>query len=190
MVRITQEDEQELVAQARQGDQQAITRLYEALAPHITMYLYGTVDPELVEDAVQEAMFKVFSRLDQFKGGSRFSTWCIRVALNTALDMTRAARDAARTISIDSPTSTDDGGSMTFDLGYEDRTAEKNLAYETIHKGIDKLSERHQTALRMYLDGSTTSAIAKELRVPENYAKQIVRRAKIYLREAIEGGAQ
>jgi RNA polymerase sigma-70 factor, ECF subfamily len=53
-----------------------------------------THNREEAEDAVQEAFFKVYERLDQFQENAKFSTWLIRIAVNEALMKLRKKRTA------------------------------------------------------------------------------------------------
>jgi RNA polymerase sigma factor (sigma-70 family) len=53
-----------------------------------------THNREEAEDAVQEAFFKAYQRLDQFQESAKFSTWLIRIVLNEALTKLRRQRTA------------------------------------------------------------------------------------------------
>ena len=46
-------------------------------------------DAAAAEDAVQEAFIKAFRNIHRFRGGSKFSTWIYRIALNQAFDTLR-----------------------------------------------------------------------------------------------------
>ena len=67
------------------GDTLAYNRIYNDLKPkmvkHITK-IYG--DPYEAEDIAQEALLKIYSKINRFAGKSRFSTWATKVALNEA----------------------------------------------------------------------------------------------------------
>src|SRR5260370_8175054 len=55
-----------------------------------------THNSEDAEEAVQEAFFKVYQKLDQFQGRAKFSSWLIRITLNQSfmkLRKTRPIRD-------------------------------------------------------------------------------------------------
>ena len=56
---------------------------------------------EDAEEAVQEAFFKVYQKLDQFQGHAKFSSWLIRITLNESFMKLRKQR-AIREQSIDS----------------------------------------------------------------------------------------
>jgi RNA polymerase sigma-70 factor (ECF subfamily) len=51
-----------------------------------------THNREEAEDAVQEAFFKAYRKLDQFHEKAKFSTWMIRIVLNEALMKLRKKR--------------------------------------------------------------------------------------------------
>lgn len=60
------------------------------------------------EDATQEVLAKLFSRRDQFRSESKFSTWLWRIAINTGNDTNRKRRPEriqTESISNDGPVS-------------------------------------------------------------------------------------
>ncbi len=48
-----------------------------------------TNDPELAQDAVQDALLKAWQKRKQFQGGSRLETWIHRIAVNSAIALVR-----------------------------------------------------------------------------------------------------
>jgi len=72
---------------AQQGDQQAMTRLYNGSIEKVeTMLLRWADDYNDAEDIAQEAMLKAFKSIDKFKGNSKFHTWVWRIAKNEAVN--------------------------------------------------------------------------------------------------------
>src|SRR5260370_4341190 len=51
-----------------------------------------THNSEDAEEAVQEAFFKGYQKLDQFQGHATFSTWLVRIALNASFIKLRKRR--------------------------------------------------------------------------------------------------
>jgi RNA polymerase sigma factor (sigma-70 family) len=51
-----------------------------------------TQNKEDAEDALQESLLKAFTHLNAFDGRSKFSTWLMRIAINTALMIVRKKR--------------------------------------------------------------------------------------------------
>ena len=56
-----------------------------------------THNAEDAQDAVQEAFFKAFQKLGEFRAESQFSTWLIRIALNEVIQNWRK-RVASRSV--------------------------------------------------------------------------------------------
>lgn len=79
------------VAGALDGDREALERLVRAIQPKVhrlAMRFFG--HPQTAEDATQEALVQVVTKLDRFEGRSEFSTWVYRVATNRFLSMARS----------------------------------------------------------------------------------------------------
>lgn len=86
-------DEADLVDAARQGEEKAARELIRRLNPRLFRIARGIVESDAeAEDVVQEAYLNAFTRLDDFRGEARFSTWISRIALNAALMRKRAGR--------------------------------------------------------------------------------------------------
>src|SRR5216684_8809643 len=64
-----------------------------------------TKDVAEAEDLTQEAFIQAFRNLNAFRGGSAFSTWLYRVAVNTVLMKLR--RKSPPVLSLDEPVSRD-----------------------------------------------------------------------------------
>ena len=81
--------DQALVTAALRGELEA----FNQLVAHYQDYLYAMTvrvvrDPDISEDAVQEAFFSAYRNLERFSGPS-FRAWLTRIAINAARDMLR-----------------------------------------------------------------------------------------------------
>ena len=89
---IAAEDKAFLVA-AKRGDSaafEALCKQYARMVFHIARRMMRT--KEDAEDVTQESFQSAFIHLKSFKGGSRFSTWLSRIAINAALMKLRRKR--------------------------------------------------------------------------------------------------
>ena len=78
--------ERKLVKRARRGDSEAFEMLIDASSGRLFALLNRMIsDPAAVEDVAQNTYVKVWRGLKDFRGGSRFSTWLYRSAVNEAL---------------------------------------------------------------------------------------------------------
>ncbi|HKP62578.1 MAG TPA: RNA polymerase sigma factor [Polyangiales bacterium] len=77
----------ELVAEAAGGDRRAVERIVRSLErPVYAVALRMLMEPRDAEDATQEALIRIVTRLAQFRGESRFSTWALRIAIRRIVD--------------------------------------------------------------------------------------------------------
>ena len=87
------DDDLALVHATRSGDVAAfeqLVRRYDSKLLRIAQNV--THKPEDAEEAVQEAFFKAYQKLDQFQEHAKFSTWLIRITLNESLMKLRKQR--------------------------------------------------------------------------------------------------
>src|SRR5882724_13476188 len=87
------DDDLALVHAIRGGDVAAFEQLvkrYDAKLLRIAQNV--THNSEDAEEAVQEAFFKAYQKLDQFQGHAKFSTWLVRIALNESFMKLRKQR--------------------------------------------------------------------------------------------------
>src|ERR1700745_731047 len=83
-------EEQGLVLRAQSGDRNAL----EDLVQRHQAWIYNIAirmlyHPQDAEDATQEILIKVLTRLSSFEGRSSFRTWLYRIVVNHVLNMKR-----------------------------------------------------------------------------------------------------
>jgi RNA polymerase sigma factor (sigma-70 family) len=86
----------ELVRRAQAGNREALEHLitrHQAWIYNIALRMVYL--PEDAEDATQEILIKVITKLSTFEGRSRFSTWLYRLVVNHILNLRRGRAEAA-----------------------------------------------------------------------------------------------
>jgi len=91
----TDADDLVLLSRIREGDRDAL----EALVKRHQAWIYNIVLrmvylPEDAEDATQEVLIKLVTKLSTFEGRSSFRTWLYRIVVNHVLNMKRTRADA------------------------------------------------------------------------------------------------
>jgi RNA polymerase sigma-70 factor (ECF subfamily) len=87
------EDERELIARLRAGDEDAFMELVERYGPLMLRIAQGYVRSRAVaEDVVQESWLGVLNGIDRFEGRSSLKTWILRIVANRA--RTRGERES------------------------------------------------------------------------------------------------
>lgn len=86
-----------LVRAAREGDAGALERLVERLYPDLyRLALRMTASPADAEDATQDVMVRVITRLGGFRGDAKVTTWAYRIAVNVLLDRRKSCAERER----------------------------------------------------------------------------------------------
>jgi len=84
-------EDAELVAQAREGDRQAVEALVDRHHGVVYRFLLGFLkDEDRAADAAQDTFVKALGRLEGFRGDSSFRTWLLAIARNEALGAIRS----------------------------------------------------------------------------------------------------
>jgi len=84
------EQESQLVAQARAGDEAAFLRLVDPWRRPLFGYIYRMVTrAQDAEDLLQDVLVRVLESLPQFRGESRFKSWVFGIATHVCLDHLR-----------------------------------------------------------------------------------------------------
>ena len=84
----------EIVARVKNGETDAFEELVRKHGRRVYRSLLGIIgSAEDAEDALQDAFLKAFQHLPDFEGRSRFSTWLVRIAINTGLQRVRSRKE-------------------------------------------------------------------------------------------------
>lgn len=166
-------EEIELIEKAKLGNKSALNTLlmnnYSLLKGYI---IKMTGNPDLAQDIIQEAMLKAVLKLDKFKPEVKFSTWLIKIATNTYIDMLRKNKNTELIDEI-----MEDSGQ-----GPEE-TAMNRLEYKEVMKILLGLSyEKRSAFILKHYYGYSYDEIAKILDCPigtvrsriHNTIKQII----------------
>ena len=79
-----------LVALAREGNQPALSALYEKTYNGVFYTIKSMIkDEDTVLDLLQDTYVKAFTHLDRFQGDTKFSPWVRQIGANTARDYLR-----------------------------------------------------------------------------------------------------
>jgi len=84
----------EIVERVRNGETDAFEELVRKHGRRVYRSLVGILgSAEEAEDALQDAFLKAFQHLPNFEARSRFSTWLVRIAINTGLQRLRSRKE-------------------------------------------------------------------------------------------------
>lgn len=166
----------QVIEEARRGDRRA----FEVLVGDVVDRLYGAAvlilhDRSTAEDAVQEALIRMWHDMPKLRDPDRFDGWLHRLLVHACMHTARHER--RHSVAIGDQVVPNDGLSM--EAGVADR--------DVVLRGLRRLAahERSVLVLRYYLDLSVPQ-IADALHVPEGTAKSRLHHAQRAMRAALD----
>ncbi len=187
-------DEIALISSAQRGDLDAFNTLvlaYQDLLFNTALRILG--DDELAADATQDAFLSAFKGLNTFRGGS-FKAWLLRTVTNTCYDELR--RKKRRPTTPLEPDSSDgdemDSPRWLADPGLTpEQSAEAVELEHAIQHCLDHLPVEFRAVVVMAdLQGLDYTEVAAAIRAPLGTIKSRLARARLRLRECLQGFAE
>ena len=185
---MTPEEELQIIQKVKDGDRNAFEDLILTNQKNVyNLALKMTGNEEDSLDISQEAFLKAYSRIDSFRGESRFSVWLYRLTYNLCIDFLRKKPSGG----IISLSQQDDSGN-DYDLEIPDvrelpeDSAMRDETRQIIEKSIDELSPRYREIIIMReITGMSYSDIARTLKLDEGTVKSRLARARIKLSDIL-----
>lgn len=182
--RLTRRSEKRLIAQARNGSEDAARLLVDSHKDRLFAFVWRVLrDHDESEEICQEAFLRAFSSLDSFSSEYRFSTWLFTIAYRLCLNHIRRRKSLTGEI--------DFAGFASREPDVSDQLAESEEARrlkDIIWDAVDKLSMPQRSAvLLFYREGMSCEAIAEVLGIPMATAKSHLHRARGRLRDSLAG---
>lgn len=173
----------ELVAAARDGDQQAFEELVRQT--YVTTYTLAyrlTGNEEDARDVVQETYLRAWKAIRKFRGDAQFSTWLYRITANTASSMTqRRSRNRADSL--------DDHDSEVVDerpFVNPEASSEASALHQRLSEAVAELPPKLRTIVILKdVYDLPHEAIAEELGISVAAAKVRLHRARKRLRDVL-----
>lgn len=180
--------DEELVARATAGDQDAFSQLVTRWERPIYALAYRTLGrEEEARDVVQDAFLRAYRGLKGFKGEAKFSSWLYRITLNLCRDWMRKERRA--------PVAQVPEGTDPIDLAdqqaapiesVEDLVARREMS-AAVQRAMADLPEEQRTAIMLKeYHGLTFQEIAEMLDCPLSTVKTRLYQGLTVLRRRLE----
>ncbi|HKL99455.1 MAG TPA: sigma-70 family RNA polymerase sigma factor [Mobilitalea sp.] len=145
-----------------------------------TAYMY-VKDVHTAEDVFQEVFIKVNNKLSTFEGNSNIKTWIIRITINTCKDFLKSAYNRKVVPMMDYQED-----AIISESDYDE--VEKQDTNSHIRKTVLSLPEKYRdVVLCVYFQEMTIAETAKVLNIAEGTIKSRLSRARLKLKEVLEG---
>ncbi|CAA9285708.1 MAG: sigma subunit sigma24 -like protein [uncultured Corynebacteriales bacterium] len=178
----TAPDSEELARRAAAGDAAALEELLRAIQPrvhrHVSRFLPYRQD---AEEATQDVLLKVATKIHTFQGRSRFSTWLHEVTANQARQTYRTLRRRAAERTTDVPVERPDPRTTSVIAGSRLDLLDALERLETEHPDLVRAFVLRDLSDLEYAD------IATLLGVPLGTVKARIHHARRHVRQTLDG---
>lgn len=193
----------QLMLAFREGDDDALTALYEKWAAPLLRYLERTVkNRATAEELLQDTFIRVHGARDRYSADARFSTWLFRIGRNLALNELDRARNRAPHLATDalvargasatstSPSSTPTTVSLVSTLPSQEEAVDARRSKMRVHAMLGELPERQRSALWLaVVEGYSYAEVATVLETSTASVKSLVHRARAQLADQMQAGS-
>jgi RNA polymerase sigma-70 factor (ECF subfamily) len=169
---------------------EALADLYDLLVRGLRAALGGRADgvDANIGDFAQEALIKIVSNLDSFRGESRFTTWAKKTAMNVALTelKRRRWRDVSLQDLLDRRTAT--GRGLADPQLTPEQVAFQNMVLAKLRRTIDEeLTDRQREAVvAVILEGMPIAEVARRMGTNQNALYKLLHDARKKLKLRME----
>ncbi|MBV7329111.1 sigma-70 family RNA polymerase sigma factor [Chloroflexi bacterium TSY] len=169
------QQENNWVRQALDGDQQAFCRLVEVYQRPVFNLTYRMLgNPEEAEDAAQETFLRAYSRLKQYNPAHKFSTWILSIANHHCIDRLRKRRTTSVSIDDNPVLQNLEGNAVA-----PDRNAMKQEQAAELQVLINQLEPQYRTPLILrYWEEMSYDEIAQTMNLTVSAVKSRLFRAR------------
>lgn len=177
-------NDNELISRVLNGDQQAYAGLVSRYQSYVfTLALRMVKTREDAEEVAQDAFFKAYKYLADFKGASKFSTWLYTIVNNTAISFLRKKKVEIH--SLDNEKVFEVADSKESGMGANMVEQKSKLAM--VHEAIAMLNpDDAQIITLFYKAEQSLEETAQILGIEINAAKVRLYRARTRLKEKME----
>ncbi|MUG45103.1 sigma-70 family RNA polymerase sigma factor [Paenibacillus woosongensis] len=171
--------EQELIRAAQTGDRDALITLLREIENQVYRTAYYILNDEQdAHDAAQEALIRIYTKIDTYEEKAQFKTWVQRIVTNICIDKFRRKKP---TVSIEEHEIVFEGKDNV------EREVMSGYIAQDIRKAIDQLPEHHRSVVVLrYLQDFSYNEIADSLNLPLNTVKSYLFRARQQLQHLLQ----
>ncbi len=169
----------EVIKAAQSGDRDALISILRDIEHHVYRTAFYILNNEQdAADAAQEALIRIYTKINSYEEKALFKTWVQRIVTNICIDKFRRTKPS---VSIEEH-------NMVFreERDVEDEVMKGYLAQD-IREAIEQLPEHHRAVVVLrYLQDFSYNEIAESLDLPLNTVKSYLFRARQQLQSLLQ----
>lgn len=183
---------QALVAQAKEGNEAALTQLIREFEPFVRGSAMKVCEnPEKAGATAQDTLVSIFRKLHQFEGDSKFTTWLYTIVINHCTMNRRRRKLEQALVSLDEIAEGDDAGTLSVAAAAEDDTPMGRLLARELKQVLEEVTAKLPTEYREVfllreVEGLTNSEAAERLGLSLAAVKSRLHRARGLVRAEVE----
>ncbi len=181
MVENSKDQDFKLIKEVIKGDESSFEELVKKYQHQVLNTIYRYIDDyNEAEDIAQDVFIKVWRKIKNFQGKSKFSTWLYRIVVNQCLDYRRKKKEEV--VSLDK--SLDEGKvpeSLTIELDFEQKRKT-----ELLKKAIKEIPDNQRIALILSkFEAKSYQEIAQIMEISISSVASLIFRAKENLKSKL-----
>ncbi|RZF21398.1 RNA polymerase sigma factor [Halobacteriovorax vibrionivorans] len=173
-------DKELMLLVTKDNNHHAFRKLYERLSEKLYRFIYYIVlDESVAQEITHEAFLTLYDKRKMYRSDYQVSTWLWTIGRNKAYDYKKKKKE----ISIDDE--------IIISLPNDDISTLQKLAQEasseTIKEALKLLPDSQRDAILLWMDDYNTKEMAEIMEKSEQAIKNLINRAKMKLKEVLEG---
>ena len=188
--------DQELLARLQAGDERALADLADAYSSKIYQLAFRYLrNKEDAEEITQDVLFKVYRKVDAFRGDAQLSSWIYRITFNAAMSRLRTARyQRAQAEDRRAAAATEEDGSSTpsrtpdvadwSDMA-DERVLRTQLRQRVFHAILALPAIYRAPVMLRDINGMSTEEASAMLKVKDQTLKSRLHRGRLILRKQL-----
>ena len=177
-------DERTLIFQAQQGDREAFGHLYGLYKDKYYRYaVYKLRHDEDAEDAIMEAVMKMWQQIGQLKVPEAFGTWSFRILAASCAKLIKGQIRRKEETDIDGVTQETGSAGAAAKLSTEDKTEERLI----LEEALDQLTEEERDIVLLHVSGLKSAEIAEQTGMAAGSVRSNLSRSMKKMRAFLEG---
>jgi len=174
------EDKALMARITQKRDAMAMEQLYVRYRPRLMGFLRRlTFDDDLIEEAYNDVMVKVWDKAHQYQGRSKVSSWIFSIAYRTCLRMVKKQQRRDKIIDL-----------VGQDLpDFADASEESEVDDKLIQAAVQQLPAKQRIVIELcYFQGYSMEEIGQIVSCPQNTVKTRLHHARKKIRQMLEPG--
>jgi RNA polymerase sigma-70 factor (ECF subfamily) len=177
------QDEKRLVEQAKAGDGEAFSELYEACVERVYRFIFFRVtDAQVAEDLTSQVFLKAWENLGRYRPHGPFLAWLYAIARNTVIDNYRTRK---QTVSLD------EAAPLAAQDDKLDELMQLQFEIKSVQAAMQHLTQQQQEVITLkFIADYDTAEIAKHMGKSEGAIRALQMRALQALARVIRSDPQ